>query len=114
VNPILAGTPSNYLVISSTGLRIPIISANYDPSTHSVTLRPAVRLNVHDRFTLKVTLPCPNGETDHVVRVPFGTKRSLIGFHNHLGEFVPVHISNGRLVKGESRRRLVDRPGLHR
>jgi hypothetical protein len=99
VNPVLAGMPSNY-VVTRAGRKIPIISAHYNPSSNSVTLQPAHQLNVHHRFHLKVTLPCPDGMTDHVVRVPFGTKFSLVGFHNHVGEFVPVHIHNGRLVKG--------------
>ncbi len=99
VNPVLAGMPGNYLV-THYGRRIPVISAHYDPGTNTVTLQPAHRLNVHHRFRLRVTLPCPSGMTDHVVWVPFGRKYSLIGFHNHRGDFVPVHIHDGRLVKG--------------
>ena len=32
VNPVLAGTPGDYVVITRTGRKIPIISANYNPS----------------------------------------------------------------------------------
>jgi hypothetical protein len=100
VDPVLAGTPGDYVVISRTGHKIPIISANYNASTNSVTLRPAHSLNVHDRFVLKVTLPCTNGMTNMVVRLPFGTKYSLVGFHNKRGQFVSVH--DGRIVRSDS------------
>jgi hypothetical protein len=112
VDPVLAGNPGDYLVISRTGQKIPIISANYNPSTNSVTLRPARPLNVHDRFVLKVTLPCTNGMTNMVVHLPFGSKYSLVGFHNKRGDFVPVH--DGRIARSDSRSRHEDRPGRSR
>jgi uncharacterized repeat protein (TIGR01451 family) len=92
VDPTAAGQADHYAVITGRGRTVPIVSASYDPATNTVTLRPKLRLNVHYRYHLEVTLPCPNGMTDHVVRVPFGTKSSLIGYHNHRGVFVPVHI----------------------
>jgi hypothetical protein len=91
VNPTLAENPNNYSVITPTGQRIRIKSAAYNPATNSVTLVPAVRLNVHYRFQLEVMLPCPPGMPISTVIIPFGGKMSLIGFHNHLGEFVVVH-----------------------
>ena len=109
VNPVLAAdTRRLFRDLADGPSKIPIISANYNPSTNSVTLRPAVPLNVHDRFLLKVTLPCPNGMTNMVVHLPFGTKYSLIGFHNKRGDFVPVH--DGRLGRSASRSRHEDRP----
>jgi hypothetical protein len=113
VNPVLANMPSNY-VVTHYGHKIRIISANYNPSTNTVILQPAHQLNVHHRFHLLVTLPCANGMTDMVVRLPFGRKYSLIGFHNHLGDFVPVHIHNGHIVRGDPPARHEHRPGHHR
>jgi hypothetical protein len=91
VNPTQAENPNNYTVITPTFEQIRIKSATYNPATNSVTLVPAVPLNVHDRFLLLVTLPCPTGMSSGTVTIPFGGKRSLIGFHNHRGEFVVVH-----------------------
>jgi hypothetical protein len=110
VNPVLAGMPSNYLV-THYGEKIRIISANYNPSTNTVTLQPAHRLNVHHRFRLRVTLPCPDGMTDHVVWIPFGKKYSLIGFHNKHGHFVPVH--NGHVARTDPPARHESRTGPH-
>jgi hypothetical protein len=96
VDPTKAADPANYEVITQTGKKIRIISADYDPATNSVTLQPAVRLNVHHRFTLWVRIPCPNTNND-IVTIPFGTKYSLIGFHNHRGQFIPVR--DGKIEK---------------
>ncbi len=95
VDPTRASNRSDYLVIARDGRRIPILSATYNPSTNSVTLRPSIRLNVHYHDTLRLTLPCSNGDTD-VVSQRFGSKYSLIGFHDHQGNFVPVR--NGHIV----------------
>ena len=90
VNPTLAEDTSNYSVITRGGRRIAIVSATFNPTTNSVTLQPARRLNVHLHFQLSVKLPCPNAESAAPVLIPFGGRSSLIGFHNHRGQFVPV------------------------
>lgn len=95
VDPSRAADRADYLVIARDGRRIPVISATYNPATNSVTLRPSIRLNVHHHDTLRMTLPCANGDTN-VVDVRFGSKYSLIGFHDHQGKFVPVR--NGHIV----------------
>jgi hypothetical protein len=95
VDPTKADNPSDYSVITPSGKTIPIKSASFDPATNSVTLIPARRLNVHHDFRLSLEIPCPNEETSETVIIPFGSKRSLIGFHNHRGEFVSV--KNGRI-----------------
>ncbi len=95
VDPTRAADQANYLVIARDGRRIPIVSATYDPSANSVTLRPSIRLNVHYHDTLRMTLPCANGDSN-VVNERFGSKYSLIGFHDHQGKFVPVR--NGHIV----------------
>lgn len=96
VNPITAANPANYFVITPSGRKIPIKSADFNPATNSVTLVPAVRLNVHYHFNLSVLLPCPDTQMNETVVVRFGGKGSLIGFHNHHGAFVVV--KNGRIV----------------
>jgi hypothetical protein len=115
VNPTIANNPANYVLIRADGQRIRIISANYNPATNTVTLRPAHQLNVHHLFRLKFTLPCTSGPNEKVT-LHINRKYSLIGFHNHVGEFVPVHFHNGRLVKGPSPRwaPFEDRLGRHR
>jgi hypothetical protein len=95
VNPTLAQDPSNYTVIASPTLHIPIKSAKFNAATNSVILTPAKRLNVHYHFTLSFHLPCPSG-SGQVVNLPFGGKDSLGGFYNH-HVFVPV--SHGHIVR---------------
>jgi hypothetical protein len=96
VDPTKAENPGNYSVITPAGKTIPIKSATYNPATNSVTLIPAIRLNVHHHFQLSLVIPCPNEVTGGTVVIPFGGKRSLIGFHNHRGEYVSVQ--NARIT----------------
>jgi hypothetical protein len=96
VDPAKAADADNYLVITAAGNRVPITTATYNPATNSVTLIPAQRLNVHHHFKLSLVIPCRNEQTGETVIIPFGGKSSLIGFHNHLGEFVSVQ--NGRIT----------------
>ncbi len=97
VNPTRAEDTANYTVITAGGKQIPIVSATFDPATNSVTLEPAIRLNVHLKFTLSVVLPCSDGDSDNTASISFGGKSSLIGFHDHQGKFVPV--KGGRIEK---------------
>ena len=96
VDPAKAANPLDYEVIRPSGKTIPIKSATFNPATNAVTVIPAVKLNVHYHFKLSVVIPCPNEQTPETVIVPFGGKGSLIGFHNHKGEFVTVQ--NGRIT----------------
>jgi hypothetical protein len=99
VNPTIANNPANYVLHRLDGQKIRIKSANFNPATNTVTLIPAHRINVHHFFRLKFTLPCTSGpEMKETVNI--NRKFSLIGFHNHVGEFVHVHFHNGHLVKG--------------
>jgi large repetitive protein len=54
--------------------RIKVGLAIYDPSTHSVTLRSAARLNLHRRYTLTVNGTTPSGVTN-----PSGTVLDGVG-----------------------------------
>jgi hypothetical protein len=114
VDPARAADPANYVVILRNGHRDPVKSADYNPATNTVTLRTKARLNVHYRYRLQATLPCVNGAADMTVRLRFGTKYSLIGFHDHQGKFVPVR--DGHIVKFHARSQGEDRhhPGRER
>lgn len=96
VDAAKADDTSNYSVITHSGKTIRIESATFNPATNAVTLVPARSLNVHYHFKLSVVIPCANPMTPGTVVFPFGGKQSLIGFHNHRGEFVSV--KNGRIV----------------
>src|SRR5262249_38324272 len=102
VDPTRAENPGDYSLITPSGKTIPIKSATYNPATNSVTLVSAQRLNVHHHFRLSVVLPCPNNVNGGWSIIPFGGKGSLIGFHNHRGDFVSVQ--NGRIVGFDNRR----------
>jgi hypothetical protein len=95
VNPTLVNNPANYFVTTANGRQIRVVSATFDPATNSVTLIPAKNLNVHFRYDLSVALPC-NGPCNNVV-IPFGGRKSLGGFQNHRGQFVPV--VNGEIIR---------------
>ena len=96
VDPTKADNTKDYKVIRPSGATVPIISAKFNPATNTVRLIPAVRLNVHYHFKLSLVIPCPFQQTPATVIVPFGSKYSLIGFHNHKGEFVTV--DHGRIT----------------
>jgi hypothetical protein len=102
VDPAKAEIPVDYAVFKNSGKKVSIKSATFDPIANSVTLVPAGHLNVHYHYRLSVVLPCPNEVTGETVIVPFGGKRSLIGFHNHRGEFVSVE--HGRITGFENKR----------
>jgi hypothetical protein len=95
VDATKADNPDNYSVIKPSGKKIPIKSATFNPATNSVTVIPASRLNVHYDFRLSLVIPCANEQTPETEVIKFGGKDSLIGFHNHRGEFVTV--KNGRI-----------------
>ncbi|WP_406696930.1 choice-of-anchor E domain-containing protein [Singulisphaera sp. Ch08] len=97
VDPVRANNPANYSVTTANGQHIRINSATFNPVTNTVTLIPARHLNVHHRYDLSVSLPCNTGCGDTVV-VAFGGRKSLGGFQNHRGQFVPV--VNGVLPRG--------------
>ncbi len=101
VDPAKAANPDNYSVITPSGRTIRIISAEFNPATNAVTLIPETQLNVHYMFRLKAVLPCQDMQMETTVIVPFGSKKSLIGFQNHRGDIVEV--KNSRIVGYETR-----------
>ena len=109
VDPARANLAANYFVTTANGQHIRIVSATFNPATNSVTLIPARNLNVHFRYDLSVALPCTTGNGGTVV-VPFGGRKSLGGFQNHRGQFVPV--VNGVIPRGGQGARLLATPTL--
>ena len=61
VDPSSAQNPSNYQILGPHGHRITVVSASYNSATHSVTLVPEERLNIHRRYQLTVNGTAPSG-----------------------------------------------------
>jgi hypothetical protein len=64
LDPASALNLANYQILNGAGHRIAVKRAVYDPTTQSVTLKPAHKLNVHLTYTLTVIGTRPNGLTD--------------------------------------------------
>ncbi len=64
LDPSSAQNPLNYRIVAPGGQRITVSSAIYDSATHTVTLVPAERLNVHRRYLLTVNGTAPSGLTN--------------------------------------------------
>ncbi len=61
LDPTTAQDVRNYRVFGPSGRRIAIGSAVYDPATHTVTLRPNTRINLHHDYQLTVIGTGPGG-----------------------------------------------------
>jgi streptogramin lyase len=64
LDPTRAENRANYHIAQSNGRAIRVNSVVYDPSTLTVTIRPAQRLNIHLSYRLTVVGVAPNGLTD--------------------------------------------------
>ena len=64
LDPATAQDPLNYTITNSQGHSIRIASVVYDPSTLTVTISPAARLNIHRSYHLTVIGTAPTGVTD--------------------------------------------------
>ena len=64
LDPTSAQNPLNYQILGPGGHRITVVSAIYDSATHTVTLVPAERLNIHRRYRLTVNGTAPSGLTN--------------------------------------------------
>ena len=96
VNPVLAADPSNYTVIISPTVHVPIVSAKYNAVTNSVTLTTAKRLNFRNHYVLSFDLPGFSTQKQ-LVNIPFGGKDSLGGFlTKNRKRFITV--SHGHIV----------------
>ena len=61
LDAITAQNALNYQIVGPAGRRITILRAIYDPVTDTVTLVPAERLNIHERYSLTVIGAAPAG-----------------------------------------------------
>ena len=61
LDPTTAQNVSNYHILGPAGHRIKVISAIYDPATHTVTVVPVERLNIHRKYRLTVNGTAPSG-----------------------------------------------------
>ncbi len=64
LDPTSAQNPSNYQILGPGGHRIRVVSAIYDPATQTVTLVPAVQLNLQRKYSLTVNGAAPAGLTN--------------------------------------------------
>ena len=64
LDPASAQNPSNYQIVGPGGHQITVVSAIYDSATHTVTLVPAERLNIHRRYSLTINGTAPSGLTN--------------------------------------------------
>ena len=64
LDPTSAQNPLNYQILGPGGHPITVASAIYDSATHTVTLVPTERLNVHRRYRLTVNGTAPSGLTN--------------------------------------------------
>jgi uncharacterized repeat protein (TIGR01451 family) len=64
LDPARADFLGNYLVQDAHGNVIPLRAATYNPATNTVTLDPAVLINLHFRIRVTVRGTGPNGLTD--------------------------------------------------
>ncbi|WP_435015620.1 choice-of-anchor Q domain-containing protein [Tundrisphaera sp. TA3] len=61
LDPTSAEFVRNYRIVDRRGQRIAVRSAEYDPASGTVTLRPSRRLDIHRRFRLTVIADGPSG-----------------------------------------------------
>jgi hypothetical protein len=61
LDPATAQNPVNYQILGPSGHGIKVVAAAYDSATHTVTLVPTERLNIHRRYFLTVNGAAPAG-----------------------------------------------------
>jgi hypothetical protein len=64
LDPARAEDLANYHIARSNGRSIRVAAVVYDPSTLTVTIKPAKRLNLHQTYRLTVVGVAPNGLAD--------------------------------------------------
>jgi uncharacterized repeat protein (TIGR01451 family) len=64
LDPTTAQNLSNYQITTTKGARIKLKSAVYDDQTHTVTLRPVLRMNLHYRYSITINGSSPTGVQD--------------------------------------------------
>ncbi len=64
LNPTAAKDVANYMIVSTSGRKIPIASAVYDSANHTVTLKTVDRVYLYDQFQITVNGTSPSGLTN--------------------------------------------------
>ncbi len=83
LDPTAAQNVNNYVIIGPGGRRDRIRSAVYDPTTQTVTLHPARRVNLHHNYKLTVIGAGPHGLTDSQGLRLDGTDTGIPGSNYH-------------------------------
>ena len=97
-----AQTLSNYRITTASGSRIKLKSAVYNDQTHTVTLRPVLRMNLHRRYSLSVLGSLPTGVQDAVGELLDGTHSGTSGTDYH-GEIIAKDLVIRKMVSQASR-----------
>ncbi len=95
---------SNYRITTASGGRIKLKSAVYDDRTHTVTLRPVLRMNLHRRYSIFINGSSPTGVEDAARELLDGTRSGTPGSDYH-GKIVPKDLVIGSRVPQVSRAR---------
>ncbi len=83
LDPSTTQNVSNYVIIGPGGHRDRIRSAVYDPTTQTVTLHPARRVNLHHNYKLTVIGAGPNGVSDSQGLLLDGKNTGVPGSNYH-------------------------------
>ena len=83
LDPSTAQNVSNYVIIGPGGRRDRIRSAVYDPTTQTVTLHPARRVNVHHNYKLTVIGVGPHAVSDSQGLLLDGKDTGIAGSNYH-------------------------------
>ena len=93
---------SNYRITTAGGARIKLKSAVYDDRTHTVTLRPVLRMNLHRRYSISIIGSRPTGVQDAIGEMLDGTGSGTSGTDYH-GKIVPKDLVFGNRAAQVSR-----------
>ena len=74
---------SNYRIKTMSGGRIKLKSAVYDDQTHTVTLRPVNRMNLHRKYSIVIVGSQPTGVEDVAGNMLDGTRSGTSGTDYH-------------------------------
>ena len=85
---------SNYRIATTSGSRIKLKSAVYDDLTHTVTLRPVNRMNLHRRYSISIDGSRPTGVQDAAGELLDGTRTGTTGT-DYLGQIIDKDLVKG-------------------
>jgi hypothetical protein len=92
---------SNYRIVTMSGGRIKLKSAVYDDQTHTVTLRPVNRMNLHRKYSIAIVGSQPTGVEDVAGHMLDGTRSGTSGTDYH-GVIIDKDLVRGRMARQAS------------